>query len=127
MLPFKIKCPQLNETQHSDVGVNVYFYTFIERKYITLESSVDQITAQCSPDDESNTLQKITNSAFILYKSSTFHQDICEWNYQPARLYFSHNSDASLVFASESFWVLTVMRVIYIAGIVDNLTLNISG
>ncbi len=78
MLPFKIKCPQLNETQHSDVGVNVYFYTFIERKYITLESSVDQITAQCSPDDESNTLQKITNSAFILYKSSTFHQDICK-------------------------------------------------
>lgn len=55
--PFNV--PSLsNETQQNHVGVNVYFYTFIERKYITLQSSGDQITAQCSPDDESNTPQK---------------------------------------------------------------------
>ena len=50
LLPHKIRAPCLNESQHIPVGVNVYFYTFIERKYITLQSSGDQ----CSPDDESN-------------------------------------------------------------------------
>ena len=45
-----------NKAQHEQVGVNVYFYTFIERKYITLESGGDQ-----SSPDESNTAKDMTN------------------------------------------------------------------
>lgn len=57
----------LSETQHNHVGVNVYFFTFIERKYITLQSSGDQITAQCSPD-ESNTAKNNDKLGLYIYK-----------------------------------------------------------
>lgn len=61
-------------TGDAGVGVNVYFYTFIERKYITVAWS--WIAARCSPDDESHTLQKImTDLASIYYKCSTLHGD----------------------------------------------------
>lgn len=88
MFPFKIKSLNRWMTGDAGVGVNVYFYTFIERKYITVAWS--WIAARCSPDDESHTLQKImTDLASIYYKCSTLHGDTWRESRQPAHTWCS--------------------------------------